>query len=116
MGVCKFFSSSSFDHNQNDNILYGPFRFQPSPNPDPSNYKIIKSEKINNHLIVLINYPDCTNYEGNKILVFEKLNIEELINQEKIDPHFSDNKNYHSPIARFEPSEKGWSLAKKICM
>ena len=63
----------------------------------------------------MINYPDCINYEGNKILVFEGINYIKLYSQGSIDPHFSNNENFHSPIARFEPTDKGWSMAVKLC-
>ena len=35
--------------------------------------------------------------------------------QKKIDPHFSDKCAYKSPIARFEPTLKGWNFAKTFC-
>jgi len=63
----------------------------------------------------MINYPDCNNYEGNKILVFEGIKYIKLYEQGSIDPHFSDNKKFHSPIARFEPTDKGWSMAVELC-
>ncbi len=87
-----------------------------TPNPDPNNYKIKKATgyKIGDkkYLLVLIEYPDCTNYEGKKILVYDGIDKSfYLTNQKLIDPHFSENKNYISPIARFEPTEKGWKMA-----
>jgi hypothetical protein len=93
------------------------------PNPDPNNYKIVRSEtcilksekgKKNKrlYLVVEINYPDCTNYEGNKVLVYEGIMLRDLLMQQLIDPHFSDNKKYRSPIARFEPTTRGWNMAK----
>ena len=81
------------------------------PNPNPSNFKIKKVEEDRGYLVVFINYPDCTNYEGNKILVYAGLTLKELVNQKMIDPHFSNNKKYPSPIARFEPTHDGWVLA-----
>lgn len=81
------------------------------PNPDPTNYKIVKHIYINNILLVMINYLDCTNYEGNKILLFENCTIEQLIAQKYIDPHFCDNDEFLSPIARYEPTERGWLMA-----
>jgi hypothetical protein len=93
------------------------------PNPDPNNYKIIRSEtcipkskkgkkKRRIYLVVEINYPDCTNYEGNKVLIYEGIMLRDLLMQQLIDPHFSDNKKYKSPIARFEPTQRGWNMAK----
>jgi len=84
-------------------------------NPDPNNYTIKKTEQIREYLIVFINYPNCFNYEGNKILVYKHTRINYLINQKSIDPHFSNNKKYISPIARFEPTNDGWLMAVKLC-
>ncbi len=80
------------------------------PNPRPDNYKIIRHQKLKSFLVIEIQYLDCINYEGRKILVF-KCELEDLLKQKLIDPHFSDNKNFISPIARFEPTEEGWSCA-----
>ncbi|MES3018220.1 MAG: hypothetical protein V4721_10595 [Bacteroidota bacterium] len=83
----------------------------PLPNPDPNNYQIIKSTAMCQYLIVDIKYLDCVNYEGRKILVFENCSMNALKKQKLIDPHFSENKKYFSPIARFEPTETGWRNA-----
>lgn len=101
MGIKLFGSSSSFDT---------PKRKSYDPNPDPSNYKILKHIQIGNFLILKIKYYDCTNFEGEKILVFENT-LENVLKQKSIDPHFSDNKKFISPIARFEPTIKGWEMA-----
>jgi len=116
MGVIKFFSSSSFDKEQFKSPgvpLVEEFeKYEPRlPNPDPLNFKITKYERVDEHIIIFINYPDCTNYEGNKILVFKNLTLGDLKAQEMIDPHFSESKEFHSPIARFEPTDMGWNLA-----
>lgn len=100
MGVFKMFSRSSFDNGQTISVL-----------TDLSNYNILGSIIINNKLIVKIKYTDCSSYEGRKILVFENCSFQELINQKIIDPHFSENKKYHSPIARFKPDKEGWNNA-----
>jgi len=83
-------------------------------NPDPRNYRIIKVDEINNFLIVKIKYPNCVNYEGEKILVFKDVNLITLINQHNIDPHFSNNSKYHHPIVRFVPTDEGWEMAKRF--
>lgn len=86
-----------------------------APNPDPSNYKILSAIENPNGLVVEIQYIGCTNYEGRKILVFEKgVTLIDLVNQKLIDPHFFQNKSFKSPIARFEPTVRGMNLAKKI--
>jgi len=83
------------------------------PNPDPSNFKIDYYVESESHFVVCIIYPDCTNYEGKKIMVY-KGKITDLIKQKNIDPHFSENKKYMSPIARFEPTETGLQHAIKF--
>lgn len=83
-------------------------------NPDPANYKIIDTLTVGNILIAEIQYPDCKNYEGRKILVFEGVSAQALRGQKLIDPHFSKNSQYISPIARFEPTDKGWKMAESF--
>lgn len=92
-------SSSSFDRNSND------------PMPNPKKFTILRDSVIGKWLIIKINYPDCKNYEGDKILVYWNCSVDDLIKQGAIDPHFSDNKEFHSPFARFRPDEIGWDAA-----
>lgn len=115
MGIGLFRSSSSFDKKKK--AIYQASLKVPSKNvnPDPSNYKIIKHKQIGFLLMVMINYPDCTNYEGNKICVFKDISILDLQSQKLIDPHFTNNKNVYAPIARFEPTDDGWYWADKFC-
>ncbi len=85
------------------------------PNPDPDNYKIIAVAERGDFMVTKINYPDCTNYEGNKILVFQGVKLLDLINQKLIDPHFcSANPKYAFPIARFTPTDEGWQMALRF--
>ena len=86
----------------------------PPGNPDPANYKITETLAIGKMLILEIEYPDCKNFEGKKILVYEGVTVFELKRQKYIDPHFSTNAQYHSPVARFEPTEKGWKMAESF--
>jgi len=83
------------------------------PNPKPDNYGLLRSEVVNGFLIIELKYHDCTNYEGRKVMVYE-CSLQDLLKQKLIDPHFSNNENYFSPIARFEPTERGWSNAVKL--
>lgn len=83
------------------------------PNPDPKRFKIKKiSISDSSCIAVKINYPDCTNYEGDKIMIFEKRVWRKIRWLGVIDPHFT-NKGY-SPIARFEPTMEGWKNALKF--
>jgi hypothetical protein len=129
MGVIKHFSSSSLDETPRSNVSKSIFHrykddenhnFDPPkfaideyvglPNPKPDNYTIIRSVKIGRLLVILVKYHDCTNYEGDKVMVF-RCTLDELRIQGLIDPHFCDNKKYYSPIARFEPTTAGYTNA-----
>lgn len=118
MGM-KLFSSSSADKKSRSLIHFSDSKISERitviesktlPNPKPDNYKILRHETIGECLIVEIQYLDCTNYEGRKILVFN-CKLQDLLKQKLIDPHFAENKKFISPIARFEPTEQGWSFA-----
>lgn len=87
----------------------------PQGNPDPSKWEIGYHKAIGKFLVVAIRYPDCNNYEGKKILVYENVTIDELKAQGKIDPHFSEDKKYKSPFARFEPTDRGLMMAVSMC-
>ena len=103
-------SSSSYDKPQVvEKVIYK------SPNPDPKNCTINFYYEFGNYQVVGIHYPDCTTFEGNKILVYKYFSIEKFNRQMQIagiDPHFSSNKMYYSPIARFIPTEEGMQIAK----
>jgi hypothetical protein len=110
MGI-KLFSSDSYpEENKYPEIIPMP---KPG-NPNPGNYKIIDTLTFGNILIAEIEYPDCKNYEGRKILVYEGITSKQLRAQKYIDPHFSKHGKYKSPIARFEPTERGWKMAESF--
>jgi len=85
-----------------------------SGNPDPFNYKIVSAKEVGRFLILKINYPDCNNYEGNKILVFRGVTLIDVVNQRVIDPHFFADAKLVSPIARFVPTDEGWDMAVRL--
>lgn len=83
--------------------------------PRPDNYSIKNFAEHKPYLVLWINYPNCTNYNGDKILVVQAT-IEQLVKTKHIDPHFSEQpcaveNALPSPIARFVPTEEGWLLA-----
>lgn len=91
------------------------FKRKPNnPNPNPTNFQIVASYQIAKFLIMKVNYPDCTNYEGNKILVYYDVTLKQLLDQKSIDPHFSNNPEKHSPVARFVPTDEGWMMAEDL--
>lgn len=81
-------------------------------NPDPINYHIVGYCEVCDYVSVIVNYPNCTNFEGNKIMVY-KSSIEEIMKMKKLDPHFCDN-GHLSPIARFRPTRDGEIQAVKF--
>jgi len=73
---------------------------------DLSTYWVLDTAKVGQCTIVKVKYRNATNFEGVKILVY----LGDL--PAKLDPHFCDN--HKSPIARFEPTERGWFLANHL--
>jgi len=94
--------------------------FEESKNPDPSNFKIIDyvelARKQKTLIIVQVNYPNCKNHKGMKLCVYEN-SLKQVLLSKKLDPHFSSESKTGEifPIARFEPTEKGWEYAKAFC-
>ena len=109
MGCAFGFSRSSYDENiiEESSIK----NKKADLNPSPDNWIVVKYTPIEKHLVVKIQYPNCKNYEGIKILLYKNTTIKQLIGQKLIDPHFSESKKFKSPIARFEPTEEGWDMA-----
>lgn len=97
-----------------DSYKASDYTRRPTVNPDPSNYEVIRSEQWGNWLLLMLRYPDCTTYEGKKVLLYKDVTFADLMRQIKIDPHFSNNDKFKSPIARFEPTERGWLLGRMV--
>jgi hypothetical protein len=73
-------------------------------------------EKIASHgrfVMAMIRYPDCTNYEGRKIVLFENVTEDQVKKLDFIDPHFC-NAGHVSPIARYVPTDQGWNRGMKM--
>ena len=85
--------------------------FSESPNPNPKNFNIMSTRQIGKSLVVEVNYPDCINYEGNKILVFGNCLEKDIRGRITLDPHFSKSNGL---IARFAPTVEGLQLAVKL--
>jgi hypothetical protein len=86
------------------------------PNPDPANYEIQEAIQVGAFLVIKIKYPDCNNFEGQKILVYKDKTALDLLKQKFIDPHFFENKKVASPVARFVPTKEGWEMAIRFAM
>ena len=79
--------------------------------PDPQRFTVLRTRACGAALVTEVQYEGCTNYEGHKILVYDKMSNAEFLQQTHLDPHFCDNPQHPSPIARFEPTQRGWALA-----
>lgn len=115
MGMRGPVSRSSYDfvdYRPTGNSGHG--KTEKLPNPDPNNYKILRSLTFNNWVLLEVKYPDCTNYEGRKLLLFRNTTLDKIMSQKSLDPHFSNNVKFISPFARFEPSNDGWIFAAKF--
>lgn len=110
MGLSIGLSSSSHDTVVKEICVPNPL------NPDPRNFIIerVEHKDMGSHIVVQVKYPNCKNYEGQKILVFRTLG--QLTNLEILDPHFSSEKPELSPIARFVPTEEGWEMAVEFAL
>lgn len=75
-------------------------------------FSILRTYDGHLYTVVEIHYPGCTNREGRKILVFSGLSSSQICKLDWIDPHFLGLPE--SPIARFDPTDKGWDLAVKL--
>jgi hypothetical protein len=65
-------------------------------------------ERIGFFTVALINYPDCTTYQGDKVLVYY-CDPDHMRERSSIDPHFIEG-NF-SPLARFPANDTGWRHA-----
>lgn len=86
-----------------------------STNPNPDVFDVQRVTKIGIYFLSVVVYPNCTNFEGRKILLTRR----DPRNMDRLDPHFSKDIAINAGlIARFEPTEFGWNcgecLAKQL--
>lgn len=70
---------------------------------------------MGNYLVIEATYPNCTNYEGKKILLYNKYRSSAEVlaaNNGELDPHFSEK----GPIARFSPGTLGRLMLATLLM
>lgn len=111
MGLAIGFSSGSSDYKScacGDMTVNNYIQMVNSKNPDPKRFSVMASEVVNGHAILLVNYPNCTTFGGNKLLLLRG----KKYNKNKLDPHLLGNN--HCVMARFEPNKQGYKLAR-IC-
>ena len=84
--------------------------------PDSERYEVVQVERVGEHLVLKVLYPNCAKcaYEGQKIMVFLNVSEVDVLRWRKIDPHFRDPKAARAPreapppAARFPASPDGW--------
>lgn len=81
------------------------------PAPNPTRFRIIQAVQMGTYVVAKVLYPDCTNYEGMKIMVFSNTTVSALRRLKVLDPHFCRGTG---PIARFEPCPGGFDRAKQF--
>ena len=81
-------------------------------NPNPSVFTITGNHQVGTCVVLEITYPNCTNHEGRKILLYRNTNCKQIREMKKLDPHFFKDKI--SPFARFEPTFDGLAAAFKL--
>lgn len=116
MGIGIGFSCSSRDENPKQYVYIDrekivektTIRDYQDVNPKPHLFTIKNLENVNGNTIALVNYPNCTTFNGDKLLLirgfYNKGNFKIL------DPHFLDDK--HIVIGRFIPTKEGWKMAR----
>lgn len=88
------------------------------PNPNPGNFLITRFEIEGDYLIALVNYPDCTTFGGDKILVYSNRTLVASRIRRRLmdyvgahlDPHLLGSQ--HDPVARFPGNATGWRCAE----
>jgi hypothetical protein len=71
----------------------------------------LSTEQVGSAVVAEVRYPDCTNYDGRKILVYADTDAVELRSRTTLDPHFAP---HGGPLARFEPTRRGWCMALAV--
>lgn len=80
---------------------------RPQGNPNPHNFTVERTLKKGGYWLSLIHYPDCDNFEGQKLIVSRI----DPCTAKAFDPHFTSNGYI---VARFEPTAMGWNTGVKF--
>ncbi len=77
------------------------------PNPNPERFKIISRENYGRFSILLVEYKDCSTFDGMKLLLTKDLPKNPTV----LDPHLLEG----GPVfARFKPNQAGEILARQV--
>jgi hypothetical protein len=112
MGLSAFRPSSSpvsksiFGGRENRGAPFFDPEQVPPGNPVPDRFSIVRVLQLGAYVVAEIQWPDATNYEGRKILVY-RCTPGELTSAKLLDPHFIEHGGPTAPIARFAPTATG---------
>ena len=81
--------------------------------PVPARFRIERTFSRGAWTAAVIVWPDAANYEGRKVAVY-KTSLKELVEARVLDPHFQEERGPLVPVARFEPTSRGWKLAVSL--
>lgn len=100
MGISPFRRSSAGSEPCND-----------PRNPDPHNFVLKRVYEIGDVTVAYVDYPNCTTFDGRKLLVFDG-HCKALLKVARVlDPHFLPNNKL---VARLRPDEAGLRMLGRI--
>ena len=102
MGM-SLFSNTSDDCNENTDT---------SPEPNPFRFEILDEHEELRTIALKVRYPNATEFNGIKILVYDITHKDWIHNTKKLDPHFLEGEI--SPLVRLKGNDLGWILAKSL--
>ena len=73
--------------------------------PDPKRFRVGWSEEYEGCCLLGVTYPNCTNYDGKKVLLVKGKNT----TRTELDPHFAEDGYV---LARFAPTKAGIALGR----
>tara|TARA_R110002167_G_scaffold346501_1_gene557076 strand:+ start:158 stop:466 length:309 start_codon:yes stop_codon:yes gene_type:complete len=86
-----------------------PYEPLKSYEPNKFNFNIMLIMNGQSYDMIYVNYPDCTTFNGDKLLVVNKDSVDGKTTN--LDPHFFEDGII---VARFPPTDEGFNLAKLI--
>lgn len=114
MGM-RLFGSSSARRSTSSGIRWfsgGSAALLPG-DPNPERFEFIRLERIGAYCIAEVLWPDAKNFDGRKIALY-RATPDELRKATRLDPHFQETRGPLVPVARFEPTEDGWQMARML--
>lgn len=95
MGLSRWSGSSTIGMSRTD-----------PPNPNPRNFHVEQEEVVAGKSILLVRYDGCITFNGLKLLLLRQ----RWEGCNSLDPHLFGGG--HIVLARFEPNEQGWIMAR----